>query len=34
MKTFFTEVNSKSDQSHLREINQLLMRLNLDSPRT
>ncbi|CAD8054185.1 unnamed protein product [Paramecium sonneborni] len=34
MKTFFTEVDSKSDQSHLREINHLLMRLNLESPRT
>ncbi|CAD8140341.1 unnamed protein product [Paramecium octaurelia] len=34
METFFTEVDSKSDQSHLREINQLLMRLNLESPRT
>ncbi|CAD8145970.1 unnamed protein product [Paramecium pentaurelia] len=34
MKTFFTEVDSKSDKSHLREINQLLLRLNLESPRT
>jgi hypothetical protein len=34
MKTFFTEVDSKSDTQIVREINQLLLRINLESPRT
>lgn len=34
MKTFFTEVDTKSDSTLLREINQLIIRINLESPRT
>ncbi|CAD8137980.1 unnamed protein product [Paramecium pentaurelia] len=34
MKTFFTEMDCKSDQLLLKEINSLFMRLNFESPRT
>ncbi|CAD8046257.1 unnamed protein product [Paramecium sonneborni] len=34
MKTFFTEMDCKSDQQLLKEINCLFLRLNLESPRT